>query len=87
MKKVILFLLLTCFSGAQIAAQVVKTPNAQKKWAWLDFQRPVGINPLLAPNAASTFYCPMRENTVTSWCASDVPWKGCSGGSRERRRM
>ena len=71
MKKAILFLLLACFSGAQISAQVVKTPNTQKKWAWLDFERPVGINPLLAPNAESTFYCSMRENTV-KWESADT---------------
>ncbi len=71
MKKTTFLFLLVCLSGVQTVAQVVKTPNAQKSWAWLDFERPDDASPLLAPNPASVFYCPMRDTTV-QWEAADT---------------
>lgn len=40
-------------------------------WAWTNFQRPEGINPIISPNATSVFYCPMRQDSV-AWEASDT---------------
>ena len=41
-----------------VAAQ--KVPNTEKKWAWLGFERPADINPIVRPDTTSRFYCPMH---------------------------
>ena len=40
-------------------------------WAWADFQRPEGINPIISPDTTTFFYCPMRQDSV-AWEASDT---------------
>ena len=40
-------------------------------WAWADFQRPEGVNPIISPDASSIFYCPMRQDSVR-WEESDT---------------
>ncbi len=40
-------------------------------WAWVDFQRPEGINPIISPDTTTLFYCPMRQDTI-AWEASDT---------------
>lgn len=40
-------------------------------WAWANFQRPEGINPIISPDTATLFYCPMRKDSV-AWEASDT---------------
>lgn len=62
---VILSLLLSC-SGSS-----TKHPSEFPDWAWTDFQRPVGINPIISPDSTTYFYCPMRQDSV-AWEASDT---------------
>ena len=45
--KIICFTILACLSSAAIAQHV---PNSEKQWAWLDFKRPDGINPVISPD-------------------------------------
>ena len=40
-------------------------------WAWTDFQRPEGVNPVISPDSTTLFYCPMRKDSV-AWEASDT---------------
>ena len=40
-------------------------------WAWADFQRPEGINPIISPDTTTFFYCPMQQDSV-AWEASDT---------------
>ena len=40
-------------------------------WAWTAFERPAGINPIISPNANSSFFCPMRDSVVR-WEESDT---------------
>ena len=40
-------------------------------WAWADFQRPTGVNPVISPDTTTFFYCPMRQDSV-AWEASDT---------------
>lgn len=40
-------------------------------WAWADFQRPEGINPIISPDTTIFFYCPMRQDSI-AWEASDT---------------
>ena len=40
-------------------------------WAWADFQRPEGVNPIISHDTTAIFYCPMRQDSV-AWEASDT---------------
>ena len=57
------------FFAAQASAQ--HTPNSEKTWAWLDFVRPEGVNPVISPDTSSVFHCPMRGKTMR-WEDSDT---------------
>jgi predicted GH43/DUF377 family glycosyl hydrolase len=45
--------------------------NLLPEWALGDFIRPSGVNPVIAPNPESRFYCPMRQELV-GWEESDT---------------
>lgn len=62
-------LLVSMFFAAQASAQ--HTPNSEKTWAWLDFVRPEGVNPIISPDTSSVFHCPMRGKTMR-WEDSDT---------------
>ena len=51
--------------------QAQKTPNIEKKWAWLGFERPAGANPIVRPDTTSRFYCPMWKR-VAQWENSET---------------
>ncbi len=40
-------------------------------WAWTDFRRPQGVNPIVSPDPTNRFYCPMRQDSIT-WEAGDT---------------
>lgn len=40
-------------------------------WAWTEFRRPEGVNPVLAPDTLSCFFCPLRKDSV-AWQAGDT---------------
>ncbi len=66
------FLLLTLIGTLNLAAQVTRVPNKEKaKWAWLGFERPEGLNPIISPDTTSVFYCPMHKK-ATPWENSDT---------------
>ena len=52
---------------------IYRKPGRQKdkSWAWLGFERPAGINPVLSPDTASRFFCPMQGRTAP-WEDSDT---------------
>ncbi len=54
-----------------ISAVAQKVENSQKKWAWLGFERPEGLNPIISPDTTSRFYCPMHK-AATQWENSDT---------------
>lgn len=60
-----------------MAAALVTSCGGKKQtsefpdWAWADFQRPEGINPIISPDTTIFFYCPMRQDSV-AWEASDT---------------
>ena len=63
------------------ALQAQKVPNVEKAWAWLGFERPQGINPIVSPDTTSHFYCPMTK-AVIPWENSDTfnPAATCING-------
>ncbi len=71
MRKIHLFfyLFVCAFLSPALAGERVE--NASKKWAWLDFRRPAGVNPVLSPDTTSHFYCPMHRAS-TPWENSDT---------------
>ncbi|MCD7973840.1 MAG: glycoside hydrolase family 130 protein [Candidatus Azobacteroides sp.] len=40
-------------------------------WAWTDFQRSDGINPVISPDPATLFYCPVAQDTI-DWESNDT---------------
>ena len=40
-------------------------------WAWTDFQRPEGVNPIISPDSTTRFYCPMLQKYV-DWESNDT---------------
>lgn len=40
-------------------------------WAWTDFQRPDGINPIISPDSTTRFYCPLTKDSV-DWESNDT---------------
>lgn len=48
-----------------------KVPNTEKRWAWLGFERPEGVNPIVKPDTTSRFYCPMHRR-VAQWENSET---------------
>ena len=40
-------------------------------WAWADFQRPEGINPIISPDSTTRFYCPLTKDSV-DWESNDT---------------
>jgi len=40
-------------------------------WAWADFQRPEGINPIISPDSTTRFYCPLTKDLV-DWESNDT---------------
>ena len=54
-----------------VCAQMPKTDNSEKDWAWLAFERLEGINPIISPDTTSHFYCPMTK-AVIPWENSDT---------------
>ena len=60
-----------------MAAALVTSCGGKKQtsefpdWAWADFQRPEGINPIISSDTTTFFYCPMRQDSI-AWEASDT---------------
>lgn len=65
----ILGILLIAFFPLTVSAQHV--PNSSKPWAWLDFVRPEGVNPIIEPRKESVFFCPMQQKALP-WEDSDT---------------
>ncbi|HML65790.1 MAG TPA: glycoside hydrolase family 130 protein [Dysgonomonas sp.] len=68
--KVILFVtvvtLISC-KEKKVSEKVSEFPD----WAWTDFQRPEGINPIISPDSTTRFYCPITKDSV-DWESNDT---------------
>lgn len=67
----VVFCVLSCSQGSTSVTSDGKVKNCEKEWAWLDFQRPEGVNPIISPDTNAVFYCPMRGEAV-KWQESDT---------------
>lgn len=45
--------------------------SCSTNWAWMPFVRPDGVNPVIAPNAQTRFYCPLTKDSV-DWESNDT---------------
>lgn len=64
----ILFLMLVAaVSSCDTKKRALEFPD----WAWTNFQRPAGVNPIISPDASTRFFCPMKGDTV-AWEESDT---------------
>ena len=50
-------------------AQTAVTDNPLPDWAFGGFVRPEGVNPIISPDEASVFNCPMKDEKVKWECA------------------
>jgi len=75
MKKNVLNIGLLMITGIALVSCNEKKPAEKVSefpdWAWTDFQRPDGINPIISPNAATKFYCPITKDSV-DWESNDT---------------
>ncbi|MFV0591818.1 MAG: glycoside hydrolase family 130 protein [Draconibacterium sp.] len=60
LKFQIVFALLVLASACSQPEQTTGLPD----WAIGPFERPEGVNPLITPDATSTFYCPLTKDTI-----------------------
>lgn len=63
-------LLLVDGCGRQAMART-EGENPLPEWALGGFVRPAGANPVISPDPAVRFFCPMRQDSV-GWCESDT---------------
>lgn len=55
-----------------LAASACAEPAATApEWAWTGFRRPEGANPVIAPDTATRFFCPLRREWV-AWQEGDT---------------
>ncbi len=40
-------------------------------WAWIGFERPNGVNPIISPDSTTCFYCPITQDSV-DWESNDT---------------
>lgn len=58
--------------AAALAASACAEPVATApEWAWTGFRRPEGANPVIAPDTATRFFCPLRREWV-AWQEGDT---------------
>ena len=53
MRKLSAILLGAALAAVPVLGWAQHTPNSQKKWAWLGFERPTGVNPVISPRPSS----------------------------------
>ena len=61
--------ILCCLLALSLSAAAQSSKG--KDWAWTDFERPVGVNPVMSPTVNSLFYCPMQGKPMM-WEESDT---------------
>lgn len=53
------------------AATAQPLAGKEYSWAWTGWQRPAGVNPIIAPDEQSVFWCPMQKRPM-KWEESDT---------------
>jgi len=68
-------LLLACVAFISCNAKKENRDNNETSgspdWAWMDFERPEGINPIISPDPDTRFYCPITKDSV-DWESNDT---------------
>lgn len=62
-----LLILAAAFAASACAEPAATAPE----WAWTGFRRPEGANPVIAPDTATHFFCPLRREWV-AWQEGDT---------------
>ena len=62
-----LLILAAALAASACAEQAATAPE----WAWTGFRRPEGANPVIAPDTATRFFCPLRREWV-AWQEGDT---------------
>lgn len=57
--------------AAVFSCDAKKQASEFPDWAWTDFQRPAGVNPIISPDASNMFFCPMQGDSI-AWEENDT---------------
>lgn len=68
---IICFGMLSCTGQKESKVSTPDNSNNLPDWAFGGFVRPDGVNPLIEPNPATKFFCPMQKDSV-GWEESDT---------------
>lgn len=68
---IICFGMLSCTGQKENKVSAPDNSNNLPDWAFGGFVRPDGVNPLIEPNPATKFFCPMQKDSV-GWEESDT---------------
>lgn len=68
---IICFGMLSCTGQKENKVSTPDNSNNLPDWAFGGFVRPDGVNPLIEPNPATKFFCPMQKDSV-GWEESDT---------------
>lgn len=59
------------FSACVLIISICSCKKVPTDWAWTDFVRPEGTNPIISPTSLSNFFCPMTKDSI-HWECSDT---------------
>ena len=62
---------LLILAAAFVAPACAEPAATAPEWAWIGFRRPEGANPVIAPDTATRFFCPLRREWV-AWQEGDT---------------
>ncbi len=66
-----LFLATMLLSAAMALSCQAKQPSEYPDWAWTNFVRPEGVNPVISPDTTTRFNCPVTKGPV-AWESNDT---------------
>ncbi len=71
MKRHVLTIIMLMAAVMSLSCQSKQESSEFPDWAWTDFKRPEGINPIISPDTTTKFYCPVSKTWV-AWESNDT---------------
>ncbi len=71
MKRHVLTIIMLLAAVMSLSCQSKQESSEFPDWAWTDFKRPEGINPIISPDTTTKFYCPVSKTWV-AWESNDT---------------
>lgn len=71
MKRHALTIIMLMSAVMTLSCQSKQESSEFPDWAWTDFRRPEGVNPIISPDTTTRFYCPVSKTWV-EWESNDT---------------